>query len=370
MDAAGDDERVNDAVPDREPERSRPTQVSAPPKGFGKAVTLLDVAAHAGVSFKTVSRVVNGEPNVRPETTAKVLVAVDALQYRPNQVARNLRRRRSGFLALLVPHLNQPYFAALASWVSHAAKAYGRTLIIEETSADPEQEAEVLDALASRLVDGVIFSPLVTTRDVLRSRMMAMPIVTVGEHFEPEEGDHVAIDNVGAADAVTEHVLASGRRRIAVIGREPGEGTGGQRWAGVIRAHDRRGLTADPDLAVPVTYYGRAEGAEAMGHLLSRAPEIDAVICFSDLLAVGALRTLREHGVSVPGDVAVSGFDDIEETRFTAPRLTTVSPDIERLATEAVRLLVRRVENPQVPPQHVRVPFTLAIRGSTDAAQP
>lgn len=352
------------------PERDTQRTPGASGKRRGGNVTILDVAKHAGVSFKTVSRVVRGEPNVSPRMMARVLASVDELQYRPNQVARNLRQRRSGFLALLVPHLNQPYFAALASWVSHAAKAYGRTLIIEETSADPEQEKDVLDTLVDRLVDGVIFSPLVSTRDALSSRMMSMPVMTLGEHFEPDEGDHVGIDNVKAACDVTELLLSMGRRRIAVIGHELGDGTGGQRWAGVQRAHEQRGLEADPHLAIAVEYYGRHQGAEAMALLLERAPEVDAVVCFSDLLAVGALRTLRESGISVPDRVAVTGFDGIDEILFTAPRLTTVTPDLERLATEAVRLLVRRIEDPHVAPVHVKIPYEIVVRGSTSGAAP
>lgn len=330
-------------------------------------VTLRDVAAHAGVSFKTVSNVINHHPHVAEATRAKVLASIEALQYRPNQSARSLRHGRSGFLALAVPELASPYFSSLASQVSRAAKAHGRTVVIEETGGDLEQEREALDGLAASLVDGIIFSPLATPREVLEDRLGSTPLLMIGEHRYPIDADHVAMDSIGAARAMTEHLLATGRRHIAVIGYEDHRGTGGQRWEGYLQALRAAGIEPTPGHAAEVEAFRREDGARAMAHLLQCSEPIDAVLCFNDLLALGAMRTLREAGVPIPEQIAVAGFDDIEDGRFAHPTLTTVAPDVQFLATEAVRLLVRRTADPTAAAEQVEVPFTIDVRQSTTA---
>jgi DNA-binding LacI/PurR family transcriptional regulator len=326
-------------------------------------VTLRDVAARAGVSFKTVSNVINGHPHVTEATRGRVQDAIDALGYRPNQSARSLRHGRSGILALAVPELTSPYFAALASEAGRAAKEHGRVLVIEETLGDVEGERVALVDLTSRLVDGVILSPLVTPQEVVVERIGETPLVMLGEHRYAVRADHVGMDSVRAARELTEHLLATGRRRIAVVGRQDGGSTGGERWLGHVQALLAADLVPDSSLVARVKAYRRADGERAVRELLAAGARPDAVLCFNDLLALGAMHALRQAGLAVPGDVAVAGFDDIEESRYAG--LTTVAPDLPRLAREAVRLLVRRVENRTVPPALVEVPFRVEVRSST-----
>lgn len=329
-------------------------------------VTLRDVAAHAGVSFKTVSNVINHHPNVTEKTRTKVLASIEALQYRPNPSARSLRHGRSGFLALAVPELASPYFSTLASEVSRAAKAHGRTVVIEETGGGLDEEKAALEGLTTSLVDGIIFSPLATPGDVLEDLLGSTPLLMIGEHRYPIHADHVAMDSVRAAEEVTQHLLASGRQHIATIGYEP-HGTGLQRWRGYQRALRAAGLEPTPGHAAEVDAYRREDGAAAMARLLRSSAPIDAVLCFNDLLALGAMRTLREAGITIPDRIAVAGFDNIEDARFAYPTLTTVAPDVRFLATEAVRLLVRRTEEPGAPAEQVEVPFTIEVRQSSTA---
>jgi DNA-binding LacI/PurR family transcriptional regulator len=326
-------------------------------------VTLRDVAARAGVSFKTVSNVINGHPHVTEATRGRVQDAIDALGYRPNQSARSLRHGRSGILALAVPELTSPYFAALASEAGRAAKEHGRVLVIEETLGDVEGERVALVDLTSRLVDGVILSPLVTPQEVVVERIGETPLVMLGEHRYAVRADHVGMDSVRAARELTEHLLATGRRRIAVVGRQDGGSTGGERWLGHVKALLAADLVPDSSLVARVKAYRRADGERAVRELLAAGARPDAVLCFNDLLALGAMHALRQAGLAVPGDVAVAGFDDIEESRYAG--LTTVAPDLPLLAREAVRLLVRRVENRTVPPALVEVPFRVEVRSST-----
>lgn len=326
-------------------------------------VTLRDVAARAGVSFKTVSNVVNGHPHVSEVTRARVLAAIELLGYRPNATARSLRHGRSGILALAVPELTSPYFAALASATGRAAKEHGRVLVIEETRGDLEGERVALVDLTSRLVDGVILSPLVTPREAVVRRIGRTPVVMLGEHRYDVGADHVAMDSVRAARELTEHLLATGRRRIAVLGRQRPGSTGGERWRGHVEALAAAGLVPARALVPRVRAYRRADGVRAVQELLAAGARPDAVLCFNDLLALGAWHALRTAGLAVPGDVAVAGFDDVEESRYAG--LTSVAPDLGLLADEAVRLLVRRVEHPDAEPAQVEVPFRVRVRAST-----
>lgn len=331
-------------------------------------VTLRDVAARAGVSFKTVSNVVNGHPNVSETTRARVLAAVDLLGYRPNPSARSLRHGRSGILALAVPELTSPYFAALASAAGRAAKGHGRVLVIEETRGDLEGERVALVDLGTRLVDGVILSLLVTPHEAVVERIGRTPVVLLGEHRYDVAVDHVAMDSVRAARELTAHLLATGRRRIAVLGRQEPRSTGSERWRGHAEALAAAGIAPDDALVPRVTGYGRVDGVRAVDALLAAGARPDAVLCFNDLLALGARYALLRAGLDVPRDVAVAGFDDLEESRFTG--LTSVAPDVARLAGEAVRLLVRRVEDPAAAPAQVEVGFRVEVRRSTAAARP
>ncbi|WP_454051478.1 LacI family DNA-binding transcriptional regulator [Cellulomonas sp. Marseille-Q8402] len=329
-------------------------------------MTLRDVAARAGVSFKTVSNVVNDHPHVSDATRARVLAAIELLGYRPNPSARSLRHGRSGILALAVPELTSPYFAALASAAGRAAKEHGRVLVIEETRGDVEGERVALVDLTSRLVDGVILSPLVTPEPLVLQRIGRTPLVMLGEHRYDVGADHVAMDSVRAARELTEHLLATGRRRIAVVGRQEPGSTGGERWRGHVQALGAAGLAPDEALAPHVAGYRRADGVDAVRALLAAGARPDAVLCCNDLLALGAVHALRTAGLDVPGDVAVAGFDDVEESRYAG--LTSVAPDLGLLAHEAVRLLVERVEDPTRPPRQVEVPFRVVVRGSTAPA--
>ncbi|TDD67206.1 LacI family transcriptional regulator [Jiangella aurantiaca] len=325
---------------------------------------LKDVADLAGVSFKTVSNVINNHPNVTEKTREKVLKAIAELRYRPNVSARSLRHGRSGFVALAVPELVSPYFAALASEIGAVAKRQHLMVLIEETFGEVEQERVVLEGLDTRLIDGVIFSPMGMTTAEVAARSDAARMVLLGERGHPAGFDHIAIDNVRAAREVTTHLIALGRRHIAAIGAQRA-GTGGLRARGYRAALRDAGLPVDRRLVVSDLDFDRASGAQAMAGLLDSGRPVDAVFCFNDLMALGALRTLHERGLRVPGDVAVAGFDDIEDGRYSTPSLTTVSPDVPFLAAEAVRLVVRRLADPDAKAERIDVPFTLEIREST-----
>ena len=331
---------------------------------------LKDVAARAGVSIKTVSNVVNGYVHVAAETRARVQAAIEALGYVPNLAARQLRGGRSGVIALAVPELPAPYFAELAGLIVQAAERRRWTVLIDQTDGRADRERDLLAGLRRHAIDGLIFSPsALTGEEVVGSG--GPPAVLLGARAGRGVADHVAIDDRAAGADATRHLCELGRRRIGVIGvldDSPRGAAGRHRLAGYRAALAEVGLSGGPALEAGVGRFGRAEGAAAMARLLDQDRPPDAVFCVNDLLALGALRTLMERGLDVPGDVALIGFDDIEDGRFSTPTLSTVAPDTPRVAQLAVDLLAERLgDGPAVsgPPRELRVEHRLLPREST-----
>jgi DNA-binding LacI/PurR family transcriptional regulator len=329
---------------------------------------LKEVAERAGVSVKTVSNVVNGYVHVRPATRARVEEAIAALDYRPNISARNLRRGRTGIIALAVPELDIPYFAELAKHVVTAATRHDWIVLVDQTGGDPVQERLIASGIRDHIIDGLIFSPLALAATDLDIGADAPPMVLLGERVHHGPADHIAIDNVAAARDVTAHLIGLGRRRIAAIGAQhTAEGvTARLRLEGYADALREAGLPYEEALIAPATHWHRADGAAAMRRLLGGDPRLDAVVCFNDTLALGAMRALHEAGLNVPRNVAVAGFDDIEDGRFSVPTLTTIAPDKAQLARAAVDLLAARLAAPgNDAPQEQTAPYELRVREST-----
>lgn len=308
------------------------------------AVRLQDVAREAGVSIKTVSNVVNNRPVVRPATRARVEAAIETLGYRPNATARQLRYGRSGFLALVVPQIDSPYFSTLASAFTQKALQRGWVTLLETTQGSREAELAVLAGQQSHLVDGIAFSPLSLSAADVRNRTDATPMVFLGERGIPDGFPHVAVDSVAAANAVVTHLIRAGRRRIAAIGVESVQGTASVRLAGYRSALATAGLPERPEYIVGVSEYTRRAGRDAMAELLRLPEPPDAVFCFNDVMAIGALRACAEAGVDVPSQVAVAGFDDIPEGEFSTPSLTTVRPDWETMVEGILDNLLGQIQ--------------------------
>ncbi|GAA2299577.1 LacI family DNA-binding transcriptional regulator [Streptomyces kunmingensis] len=327
-----------------------------------------DVAEYAGVSPKTVSNVINDYEHVSDRTREVVREAIDALGYRVNIAGRQLRQGRTGMITLAVPELDVAYFSELAKHVMAEADRRGQTVLLHQTGGVRERELAALHGFDAQFTDGVILSPLALHPSDLATRDRGLPVVLLGER--PAEGstDHVAIDNVRAAREATEHLLGRGRRRIAVVGGtvRGRQGTDRLRTDGYREALEEAGVPFDSGLVVPVDAYHWKDGARAAAALMDTDPRPDALLCLNDHLALGALRALYERGESVPKDLDVVGFDDIEAAGFSVPSLTTVAPDKKEIARAAVALLLDRIEEPATGPllDHV-VGHELKVREST-----
>jgi DNA-binding LacI/PurR family transcriptional regulator len=333
--------------------------------------TLRDVARVAGVSFKTVSNVINDYPHVSESTRARVLAAIEELDYRPNRTARTLRSGRTGAIGLAVPELSLAYFAELADEVITAADERDIVVLIEQTGGDRRRELEVLHGSRRQLTDGLLFSPLALGSDDAQLLDVPYPLVLLGERIFDGPVDHVTMENVEGARAATEHLLALGRRRIAVLGSHTGEviGSAGLRVSGYRAALEAQGIPFREELVVDAGPWHRANGAEAMRMLLARGVDFDAVFALNDELGLGALRVLREHGIEVPDAVAIIGFDDVDEGRYSLPSLSTVDPGRREIARLAVEVLLDRIAGSVTgPPRELRSAYRIVDRESTVAA--
>lgn len=316
----------------------------------------------------TVSNVINGKTNVAPQTRTKVEKAINELGYRPNLSARNLARGRSGVVALGVPEIAIPYFAELARFIIDTAEQRGWTLLIEQTDARADREIEVLSGIRPRLVDGLILFPSTLAPAEIAAHSDGTPLVLFGGQIGDPDTDHVVIDNRAAGRAATEHLISLGHKRIAVIGplTESRLDMESPRLTGYRDALRAAGLPHRQDLVVHAPAYHRSDGADAMRTLLERPERPDAVFCFSDLLAVGAMRTALASGVRIPDDLAVVGFDDVEEAQFHTPTLTSVRPNKRRIADLVVQRLARQIDQGSAHrPEVVFADYELLRRDST-----
>jgi DNA-binding LacI/PurR family transcriptional regulator len=332
------------------------------------SATLKDVALKAGVSIKTVSNVVNGYTHVTPAMRKRVQAAIDELNYQPNLPARYLRKGRSGVIAYALPDLSNSYFSDIGDVIIRAAAAHGYTVLIDHTQGMRQNESLIVNGLRPRLIDGVILSSLALQPEDVQPQATGVPLVLLGEHFLDVPHDYIAIDNVAAARLATEHLISLGKQRIAAIGAQealPFE-TGHLRIQGYLEGLKAAGRPVYPELIKQVPAYTRSCGADAMRDLLTLDEPPDAVFCFNDLMALGALRVLQEAGVRVPEDLALIGFDDIEECRFSTPSLSTIAPDKEKIGTLAVEFLIGRIESIRADNvERVDIPFHLIVREST-----
>ena len=321
----------------------------------------------AGVSRATVSRVINGAPNVRPEARAAVEQAIAQLGYTPNRAARSLVTRRTDAIALVVcePEARlfaEPFFAAVVRGMSVAAGDADKSLVL--LVAQDERERERARRYLHRdHVDGVVLMSLHGDDPLPRQlRQVEMPTVLVGRPLGHPDVPYVDADNRGGARVAVEHLHRLGRNTIATITGPQEMCAGVDRYEGYHDGIVALGLEDDEEL-VAEGDFGETSGYEAMTALLARRPDVDGVFVASDLMASGALRALRDAGRDVPGEVALVGFDDIPLARHTLPALTTVRQPLDQMTRATARLLLQSIAGGSRT-EHVICPTTLVRRKS------
>jgi LacI family transcriptional regulator len=333
--------------------------------GGSRAPTLEMVAAEAGVSRATVSRVVNGSPKVTPEVTAIVNDAIARLNYVPNRVARSLASRRTDVIALIVPESTStvfadPFFAPVVRGVARTLSDTDYTLnLLIASEARPQKTRRYL---LGGNVDGALVVSHHAEDHSYVGLGSKLPIVFGGRPINPDTFDSyfVDVDNVHSARTATEHLIGLGRTHIATIAGRQDMPAGIDRLTGWRQSIDAVG--GDPAL-VEIGDFSQASGADAMERLLARGLPIDAVFVANDQMAAGAIQVLHAHGLAVPGDVAVVGYDDDTFASTLTPPLTTVHQPSADLGATMADLLVRLIAGEQVP-RRTLIPTRLILRAS------
>ncbi len=341
------------------------------------AATIADVARRASVSTATVSRVLAGLGRASPETQERVLAAARSLDYRPSAVARALKRRSTLTFGLIVTDIENPYFPELVRAVEDAARAEGYSVLLCNADDDSERETFYLDLLSERRVDGMIIAA--SNLGARHSEWLAsapLPVVLVNTSAPGVDLPSIASDNRDGGRQAADHLLAFGHRRFGYLMPPPRNADGPERLAGVRDALDAAGL--DPDAIVVTSSAPLVGGGEAAAlELLDQAPDTSAVIAYNDLMAIGAMRALRQRGRRIPDDVSVVGFDDVALSAYVDPPLTTIAqatPEMGRWAVEQLLRLVKGRDeeaasgNGVARVASVSVPVRLQARGSSGPA--
>ncbi|MCG8971064.1 MULTISPECIES: LacI family DNA-binding transcriptional regulator [Streptomyces] len=331
--------------------------------------TMADVARCAGVSVATVSHVLNDTRPVLPRTRQAVLDAIEELGYTPNTLARSLVTSRTRSLGLAVSAISNPYFTEILQGVEAEALEHGYSLLIADPHDDPGHELTVVRLLHERRVDGMIVAPSADPGALVaylaRHRVPAVFLDRVVD--TPESGgprfDQVCAESAGPTTGLVGHLAGLGHRRIGLVAGRPGFSTTRERITGYRDGLTAAGLPHDERLVV----HGDSDaagGERATAALLSLAEPPTALVTANNAMTIGALRALRDRGLSVPGDLALCCFDDFAWADLFAPRLTAVAQPSRDIGARAVRLLLERLAAPDRPARTVRLPCAFVHRTS------
>lgn len=330
--------------------------------------SIKDVAAEAGVSTATVSRVLADKPHVSPELKERVWTAVKKLDYRPNLVARSLRSQKSTTIGLLVSDIRNPFFTAISRAVEDTAYSHGYNVLLGNTDEDPAKEALYLNLMQDEHVAGLIFSPTRHSAEHFAMLNIRIPTVVIDRQISDSHlgnVDMVMIDNVAAGRDLGWHLLENGYRRIAAILGEAST-TGWQREQGLAEAYQAFGLTPEPELTLFVP--PRIEsGRLATLALLDNSPEPpDAIFTSNSLLTAGALTGIRERGLRIPQDIALVGFDETSWSELVQPPITLVAQPTTEIGRTATELLLQRIADPERAARQVILQTHLRVRASSE----
>jgi len=328
-------------------------------------ITIREVAEKAGVSSTTVSHVINTTRFVSEETRQRVLSAMQELGYRPNYLARSLRRGETHTIGLILPDSSNPFFAEIAHSIEEVAFRQGYSLILCNTEGDLEKERRYVEVLSKKQVDGMIFVAAGEQTDSLQELLrLRTPLVIVDRDLsEHLDVDTVLTDNRQGGYQATRHLIDLGHQRIACITGPSNLTPSAERVSGYTGALAEAGLPVDEQLILRGDFHPRS-GGEATLHLLGMQVPPTAIFTCNDLMAIGALSAANEAGYPVPARLAVVGFDDIELASHTTPPLSTIAQPRAEISQTAINLLLERINEHSQPTQRILLPGKLVIRAS------
>lgn len=335
--------------------------------GSKKRLHVADIAKLSGVSSATVSRVLNGARSVSPDLRKRVLAVAERFDYQPNHLARNLRLGRTATVGVLVSDVENPHFASMVKYLEEALAGRGVRVLFCNTEEDPLKQSAYLNVMASERVMGVVISPAAAGDQEVTGLMdLNIPVVAIDRPLSDPRADQVVADNAGAVTAGTNLLIDSGCRQIGLIGGREGVWTTSQRLAGYLAALQPMGLTPHAMLREFTVEMGYRAAAE----LLDQVPDLDGLVAANNQMTIGALRLLRNRGVTVPGQLKIVAFDDPPWADLIEVPLTTIAQPIQAMAEAAVNQLFKRIADPSLPPERVVLQCQVLVRASSGLPQP
>jgi DNA-binding LacI/PurR family transcriptional regulator len=318
----------------------------------------------AGVTHSTVSRALRNSPLVNRETVERIQRIARDAGYRTSAAARSLVTRRSDTIGVVVTNIADPFVAGVVSGIEETADQHGLSVFLANSNAEPEREVRVARKFEERRVDGIIVTASrVGAQYVPLLSHMQVPIVLLNNQHPSQFAHSVMIANVQASLDVTRHLLALGHRRIAYLGDRYGHQSDTERFSGYRQALEEAGLPFEPALVAHGD--GKPEGAEpAVAELLALPEPPTAIFCYNDMSALGAMRQIRNHGLRIPADISVVGFDDLYISQYLDPPLTTVRQPMRQMGRMAMETLLQIFAGAESG-HDIKVPGELIVRGST-----
>ncbi|MGE5631889.1 MAG: LacI family DNA-binding transcriptional regulator [Caulobacteraceae bacterium] len=328
--------------------------------------TIADVAREANVSVATVSRVLNNQDSVRPETSERVYRAIEKLAFVPNMSARNLRRNETRVILIVTPNITNPYYAHILTGIGDGANESGYSALIYNTAGDETREKAALDMLKKRKADGAIL--LASNIDSLwiKEYSDSFPIVQCSEYALELDAPRVSIDNYKAAQDIMEYIIGLGHKRIATISSSNNYISTALRLQGYKDSLERHDIEVCKDyIASANADYSFKSGKAAAFKLLQQKSRPTAIFCISDTIALGAITAAKELGLRVPEDLTVIGFDDVDDTTMFHPYITTIAQPCYELGKESFRILHLCMNNGKETNKKVILPHDFIIRESS-----
>lgn len=326
-------------------------------------VSIRHVAKSAGVALSSVSRVLNNSPHVSDELRRRVTEAVESLGFRPNTHARGLRAAKSMTLGLILRDVGNTTFATLWKAAVDAAAHYGYRVVVITSEMDFAKEDECIKLMLQQNVDGIVGFVADELRSAFRALGRQMPLVLVESNIKGLQCDRVLCDNREGVQKATEYLLDHGHRKIIFLSGSQSRIPGQERRAGFEAAFKRRRIEPDQNLIFLVSHIDDSD-RKRLRSLLTKRSGPTALFAATAHLTLESLEVVRELNLSVPEKLSFVGFDNQELARLTVPALTTVERDIHRLGTEAVELLVKRIQDPSAPQATIRIATSLVARSS------
>jgi len=328
-------------------------------------VTIYDVAREAGVSMATVSRVVNNNPNVKPQTRKKVYEAIERLGYRPNAVARGLASKKTTTVGVVIPDISDSIVAEVARGIEDIANMYHYNIILCNADRRKDKEIRVINTLLEKQVDGLLFmGGMVTEEHIQAFRTSSVPVVLCATSDENQIVPSVDIDHQSAAKDAVQALIARGHRKIAMISGTLEDLTHNyMRYQGYRKALEEAGIAFNEDY-VRIGNNRYESGIEVMNYFLQLEDRPTAILAVNDEMAIGAIHTVLDNGLSVPDDISVIGIDNVRIASMVRPRLTTVAQPMYDIGAVAMRLLTKLMKNEHVDEPRVVLPHEMILRDS------